>query len=238
MARRRHSRTTQGGAETPGRVKQPTQQATCQRRRRQSAQKDLNLDGYLTVRKLYHIQAGIRAHKTIKKTAIYIFFDCFFHIFYICDCVHSGRRRSCGRPEMHACSHWSPGPHRVRFRNDDGGDSFTCSGATRPGLMRFLVWRILSHAREWSFGAVPPQERRHEGLFFRGFLSHAQEQRREKSRFLRAGNAVRKCYCDAVTGSLVRIRARGPCLPPLRSARRKRTDSAPDDYPCCMSTHV
>ena len=185
--------------------------------------------------KLYHIRLG-RARKKLKNSDL-CFFDRFFHMSYIFSCF-SGRWRSCGRPEMHACSHWSPGPLHGRFRNDDGRDSFTCSGATRPGLMRFLVWRILSHAREWSFGAVPPQERRHEGLFFRGFLSHAQEQRREKSRFLRAGNAVRKCYCGAVTGSLVRIRSRGPCLPPLRSARRKRTDSAPDDYPCCMSTHV
>ena len=38
------------------------------------------------------------------------------------------------------------------------------AGAAARGVLIFLVWGVLSHAREWSFGAVPSQERWHEGV--------------------------------------------------------------------------
>ena len=93
------------------------------------------------------------------------------------------------------------------------------AGAAARGALIFLFLGVLSHAREWmareglgvgglircarrprewSFGAVPPQERWHEGgwfLFFlwrllrcrRGILSHAQERRHPALRRGRRG---------------------------------------------------
>ena len=76
---------------------------------------------------------------------------------------------------------------RNDVRNDDGGDCFTCAGATRRGLMRFLVlWRTLLPfvlravagacvGRRTGQPRMPPQERLHEGFWFFvwGIVSHA-----------------------------------------------------------------
>ena len=105
-----------------------------------------------------------------------------------------------GGPASHACRRGSGSTRGFNFFVLGG--SFTRSGVdgTR-GLGVGGLIRCAGRPREWSCGAVPPQERWHEGgwfLFFlwrllrcrRGILSHAQERRHPALRRGRRGALI------------------------------------------------